>query len=74
MAGGAVKGGAVYGAFPDLSLGGPDDSGSRGALIPSTSIDQYGATLASWLGVPTAQLPAVFPNLGNFATPNVGFV
>ena len=74
VVGGAVKGGAVYGTFPDLSLGGPDDSGSRGALIPSTSIDQYGATLASWLGVPSAQLSAVFPNIGNFATANVGFV
>lgn len=74
MLGGAVKGGTVYGTFPTLALGGPDDSGSRGALIPTTSIDQYGATLASWFGVPAAQLPSVFPNLGNFATADLGFL
>lgn len=74
IVGGAVNGGAVYGTFPSLALGGPDDSGSRGALIPTTSIDQYGATLAEWFGVPAAQLPAVFPNLGNFPTANLGFL
>ena len=72
--GGAVQGGKMYGTFPSLVLGGPDDSGSRGALIPTTSIDQYGATLASWFGVPTARLASVFPNLGNFASPNLGFL
>jgi len=73
LLGGAVQGGRVFGTFPNLALGGPDDSGSRGALIPSTSIDQYGATLAKWFGVPAAQLPAVFPNIGNFATNDLGF-
>jgi uncharacterized protein (DUF1501 family) len=72
--GGAVHGGNVFGSFPSLALGGPDDSGTRGALIPSTSVDQYGATLASWFGVPAAQLPSVFPNLGNFATSDLGFM
>jgi uncharacterized protein (DUF1501 family) len=72
--GGAVQGGQVYGTFPTLALGGPDDSGTRGAMIPTTSIDQYGATLASWFGVPANQLPSVFPNIGNFATANLGFL
>jgi uncharacterized protein (DUF1501 family) len=72
--GGAVQGGQIYGAFPTLALGGPDDCGSRGALIPTTSIDQYGATLAAWLGVPVPQLSAVFPNIGKFATPTLGFL
>lgn len=72
--GGAVQGGKMYGAFPTLALGGPDDSGSRGALIPSTSTEQYGATLAAWLGVPANQLGSVFPNLGNFGTQNLGFM
>src|SRR4051812_846890 len=74
MVGGAVKGGSLYGAFPTLALGGPDDSGSRGAMIPTTSIDQYGATLASWLGVSATQMPAVFGNLGKFGSADLGFM
>ena len=72
--GGAVQGGTIYGTFPTLALGGPDDSGARGAMVPTTSIDQFGATLAAWFGVPTAELPVVFPNLGNFAVTNLGFM
>ncbi len=72
--GGAVRGGRIHGTFPSLALGGPDDAGSRGVLIPTTSVDQYGATLAAWLGVPSAQLQTVFPNLGNFAVPTLGFL
>ena len=72
--GGAVQGGKMYGTFPTLALGGPDDSGTRGTLIPTTSTDQYGATLAAWLGVPANQLGTVFPNLGKFANQNLGFL
>jgi uncharacterized protein (DUF1501 family) len=76
--GGAVHGGRLFGTFPSLALGGDDDSGSRGALIPTTSVDVYGATLAAWLGVPVASLPSVFPNLPNFGTTpahwNLGFL
>ena len=72
--GGAVQGGRVYGSFPTFALGGPNDSGSRGVWIPTTATDQFGATLATWFGLTAAQLPAVFPNLGNFAQTNLGFV
>jgi uncharacterized protein (DUF1501 family) len=72
--GGAVKGGDLYGTFPTLALGGPDDSGNRGALIPTTSIDQYGATMAKWFGVSPAALSQVFPNLANFPTTDLGFL
>jgi uncharacterized protein (DUF1501 family) len=72
--GGAVKGAELYGTFPTLELGGPDDSGSRGALIPTTSLDQYGGTLAKWFGVDAAGMAKVFPNLGNFATADLGFM
>ena len=72
--GGAVKGADVYGKYPNLALGGPDDSGSRGSYIPSTSLDQYGATLASWFGVPPASLDSIFPNLVNFSTRDLGFL
>jgi len=72
--GGAVKGGQMYGTYPTLALGGPDDSGSNGRWVPSTGSVQYAATLASWFGVPAAALATVFPNIGNFATTNLGFV
>lgn len=72
--GGAVKGGDVYGTFPDLSLGGPDDTGGRGVLIPTTSLDQFGGTIARWFGVAPEAMPEVFPNLKNFGVQDLGFV
>jgi len=72
--GGAVQGGRMYGTFPTLALAGPDDSGSNGRWVPSTSSTQYAATLAQWFGVSTAQLPSVFPYIGNFTSNNLGFV
>jgi uncharacterized protein (DUF1501 family) len=72
--GGAVKGGQMYGTFPTLALGGPDDSGSNGRWVPSTASIQYASTLAQWFGVSTAQLPTIFPNIGSFPTSNLGFV
>ena len=74
IVGGAVQGGRMFGMFPNLALGGPDDSGNRGALIPSTSIDQFGATLAAWFGVPSTELATVFPNLPKFGSSNLGFM
>jgi uncharacterized protein (DUF1501 family) len=72
--GGAVKGGQIYGAYPTLALGGPDDSGSNGRWVPSTSSAQYAATLAQWFGVSAANLPTVLPTIGNFSSNNLGFV
>jgi uncharacterized protein (DUF1501 family) len=76
--GGDVKGGNVYGRFPVLSIDGPDDTG-YGRWIPSTSVDEYSATLAKWFGVnpsltPGGEMLTVFPNLGRFATPDLGFM
>lgn len=72
--GGSVHGGDFYGTFPDLTVRGPDDSGTNGAWIPTTSVDQVGATLAAWLGVNGSDLGYIFPNLGQFNTSNLGFL
>ena len=72
--GDAVQGGDLYGTYPTLVLGGPDDANTRGIWIPTTAVDQYGATLASWFGLPSSMLSTVFPNLPNFSTTNLGFV
>ncbi len=74
VVGGAVQGGQIYGKFPTFELGGPDDTDVRGRWIPTTAIDQYGATLCSWFGIPASALPTVFPNLPNFSTTNLGFL
>jgi uncharacterized protein (DUF1501 family) len=71
--GGAVGGGRIYGQVPALAVDGPDDSGD-GRWIPTTSVDEYSATLAKWFGVATSDLSLVFPNLGRFATPDMGFL
>ena len=72
--GGAVKGGQMYGTFPTLALGGPDDSGTNGRWVPTTGSVQYAATLASWFGVSASQMATIFPNIGSFPTMNLGFV
>ncbi|WP_088281796.1 DUF1501 domain-containing protein [Ideonella sp. A 288] len=71
--GGAVKGRRFYGTAPAVAVNGPDDVG-QGRLLPSTSVDQFGATLATWLGVGAGDLALVVPRIGNFATRNLGFV
>ena len=78
IVGGSVLGHTLYGNYPTLRLGGPDDTdggtGPRGRWIPTTSVEQYAATLALWYGLSNADLPAVFPLIGRFATPNLGFM
>jgi uncharacterized protein (DUF1501 family) len=71
---GPVKAADVYGDFPLLALNGPDDVSGRGVWLPGISLDQYGATLASWFGVADNALGTVFPNLINFTTPKLAFV
>lgn len=71
--GGAVAGGDMYGSFPLLEIDGPDDV-TGGRMIPTTSADQYAATLARWFGIEDAELDIVAPNIGNFAVRNLGFL
>jgi uncharacterized protein (DUF1501 family) len=78
--GGAVRGGKTYGTYPTLALGGPDDVGEQsweqqGRWIPTTSVDQYAATLLAWFGADAGALDAILPNLRNFGSArNLGFV
>jgi uncharacterized protein (DUF1501 family) len=74
VVGGAVKGGDIYGKFPTVRIDGPDTTDFQGHIIPTTAVDQYGATLARWLGVADSDLPMVMPNIGRFATSNLGFM
>lgn len=77
--GGAVRGG-LYGSYPDLTLGGPDDVGvdaweQQGRWIPTRSVDQYAATLLTWMGASAGQLDQILPNLANFGSArSLGFV
>ena len=77
MMGGAVRGGRFYGVNPSIMSNGPDDIG-QGRLIPTMSVDQYAATLASWFGVPDSRMAEIVPNIGNYAGSalgtNIGFV
>ncbi len=73
VVGGAVTGRQLIGDFPSLQIGGPEDVGG-GRFIPSTSADQYAATLAKWFGIPDVDLDTVAPNLSNFAQRDLGFM
>jgi len=72
--GGAVRGGDLYGVFPALEVNGPDDASDEGRFIPTTALDQYGATFARWFGVADADLAGIFPNLRNFSTPTLSLL
>jgi uncharacterized protein (DUF1501 family) len=73
VVGGAVKGRQVYGSFPDLAANAPTDAGN-GRLIPTTSVEQYAATMAGWMGVGASDLRLILPNLPNFASDTLGFM
>jgi uncharacterized protein (DUF1501 family) len=77
IAGGAIKKGTIYGQYPTLGVDqagftNPDMSGN--AIIPTTSVDQYIATIGAWFGTSASDLATIFPNLANFSTKNIGFV
>ena len=72
--GGPLTGGQIYGQFPSLVLNGPDDANTRGTLVPTSSVDQYAATLAQWFGVTSGNVNGIFQNVHNFTTNNLGFL
>ena len=71
--GGAVNGARLYGRYPALVRQRPGRH-RQGRWIPTTSCDEYSATLARWFGVSASDMPLVFPNIGRFAAPNLGFL
>jgi uncharacterized protein (DUF1501 family) len=71
--GGAIRGNRLYGTFPTLAVNGPDDT-EDGRWIPTTSVDEFSATFAHWFGVSDSDMSSVFPNIGRFAHPNLGFL
>lgn len=78
--GGAVRGRATYGTYPELVLAGPNDVGDnewdmQGRWIPAHSVDQYAATLLRWFGASEGQLDTILPNLAHFGSArNLGFM
>jgi len=73
IVGGGVRGGRFYGRAPQVSLSSNDQVG-QGRLLPTTSVDEFSATLAQWFGVSASELPSVAPNIGRFASPDIGFM
>ncbi|RXR01402.1 DUF1501 domain-containing protein [Pseudoxanthomonas composti] len=71
--GGPLQGRRVHGSYPLLELDG-DQAIDRGRIIPTTSTNQFGATFARWMGVGNADLPTIFPGLGNFPQQTLGFL
>jgi len=74
--GGAVKGGQLYGTWPDVSdFEAGEHNIGQGRLLPTTSVDHLAAALAGWMGVtdPLA-LQQIAPHLANFpgASPLAG--
>jgi uncharacterized protein (DUF1501 family) len=73
VVGRSVLGGRIYGRFPSLALGGPNDAGSTGIWLPSISNVQYEATLATWFGLNVGNL-AEFESLRNSPQTDLGFM
>jgi uncharacterized protein (DUF1501 family) len=73
IVGGAVQGKRLFGTYPALAVNGPDDT-AQGRWIPTTSVDEYSATLAKWFGVTDSNLNTVFPNLPRFTHRDLGFM
>ena len=71
--GGAVKGQSFVGTPPAVANNGVDDVG-QGRLLPTTSVDQLGATLANWFGVSATDQAMVLPNLDHYSIKNLGFM
>ena len=71
VVGGSVAGNRMYGGFPEAAIGHSLDT-NNGRIIPTTSVDQYAATLGSWFGLNSTELQDALPGLSNFSNPDIG--
>lgn len=74
VAGGAVKGGQIYGDLPDLETESEVYTPDRGRLIPSVAIEQYAASIGRWFGLGGTEMRGAMPSLANFDVQNLGFL
>tara|TARA_B100001250_G_scaffold328122_1_gene292523 strand:- start:953 stop:2290 length:1338 start_codon:yes stop_codon:yes gene_type:complete len=74
ISGGAIDGRKIFGTYPTLEIRGPDDASDGGRMIPTTSSDQYAATLARWLGVTDNDLIKIAPSINNFSVTDLGLL
>ena len=80
--GNAVSGRRIFGRMPNLQANNnPEDTGWGGQIIPTISVDQYAATLATWFGLSNTDRADIFPNLQYMTGPmmaiegpNLGFM
>ncbi len=72
VVGGSVRGGRLFGRFPELVVDGPDDAG-QGSWIPTLCTDQVSGELARWYGADTVSQDEIFPRLRYF-TRDIGLM
>lgn len=72
--GGAVRGQRFYGAMPSLRYDNNPDETGFGQIIPTTSVDQYAATMAAWFGLSATEIADIFPSLSEFNQANLRFL
>ena len=74
VAGGQVQGRRIYGDIPFADVNSNEYTRSRGRLLPTTSVEQYAATMGNWFGLNASELRTALPNLNNFNTADLGFM
>ncbi len=70
--GGAVDGGDIYGSMPELRKDSPDAWFDR--MVPTTSMEQYLASIVRWFGATEGELRSIFPNYSLFDSNGLGFM
>ena len=72
--GGPVRGGRFFGQMPSLAQNNNPNDAGYGQIIPTTGVDPFAASLASWFGVNSSGLADIFPRLSQYPSANLGFM